>query len=151
MSDLDADLYGDLYGNDENEFAVPTTEPEQPPAQEAHEQVKQEEQPSVSVKQEHPKSPTPPTTTTAPQPVPSYSEDVKPPMPQSNAYESNGYEVPTSSIPTYTEPPVQQIPTYEERQRPVSREPPPPRDDAGYQGVPGVDRPVRPSEMKEEG
>ncbi|KAI0771700.1 hypothetical protein BD413DRAFT_475692 [Trametes elegans] len=142
MSDLDADLYGDLYGNDENEFAVPTTEqPEQSPVkQEAPEQTTEEPLASKREPSQEPLLATsnvkPPTTTT--------SEDVKPLQAQAQSHDSN-------SIPSYMSPPTQQIPIYEERQPTDLREPPPPRHDAGYQGVPGVDRPVRPSEMKEEG
>ncbi|RPD55104.1 hypothetical protein L226DRAFT_574875 [Lentinus tigrinus ALCF2SS1-7] len=129
MSDLDADLYGDLYGNDENEFVVPT-EPEASPVKaEVKEPVKEEAKPVV--KQE-------------PQPIPtSTSSD------EHNPYSPRSSEATTSAIPSYTSPPTQQIPIYQERQ-PDHREPAPPRHDS-YQGAPGVDRPVRPSEMKEEG
>ncbi|KAI0773574.1 hypothetical protein C8Q74DRAFT_767144 [Fomes fomentarius] len=128
MSDLDADLYGDLYGNDENEYAVPTEQAEAPSVKaEPPESVKEEPKPSI--KQE-------------PQPIStvvSSYEDYKSHSPTSS----------TNAIPSYTSPPTQQIPTYQERQ-PDYREPAPPRHDS-YQGAPGVDRPVRPSEMKEEG
>ncbi|KAH9950113.1 hypothetical protein B0H21DRAFT_687434 [Amylocystis lapponica] len=136
MSDLDADLYGDLYGNDENEFAVPTEpadnlvkpEPLEPPQDEA----------PVAVNAE----PSPQTT--------------HPPLPPSSA-ESSTSRIQTSTqlsstpatIPSYTSPPTQQIPTYQERQTPEYREPPQARQDGSYQ--PPLDRPVRPSEMKEEG
>lgn len=129
----------DLYGNDENEFAVPTTElPEQPSAKETQEHFKEEEQGSIL---ESFQEPLPSVTTTKLE-----QEDVKPYAALPSA------APPTSTIPSYmSSPDVQQIPTYEERQPSDLREPPPPRLDAGYPGVPGVDRPVRPSEMKEEG
>ncbi|KAI0352496.1 hypothetical protein OH77DRAFT_1497955 [Trametes cingulata] len=143
MSDLDADLYGDLYGNDENEFAVPTTEqPEQPPAKESSEQAKEEQQ--APQPREPSQEPSQATTTAKPSSVPQ-SEDTRTPPSQSNQPSD------ANAIPSYMSPPTQQIPTYEERQPTDLREPPPPRVDPGYQGVPGVDRPVRPSEMKEEG
>ncbi|EJF60047.1 hypothetical protein DICSQDRAFT_137901 [Dichomitus squalens LYAD-421 SS1] len=131
MSDLDADLYGDLYANDENEFAVPLQDPNSHGKAEAHEPPKEEKNPPV--KQEVTQSPKP---AIAPP-----REDVKP---QVSSSDDSG----TSAIPSYTSP-TQQIPTYQERQLDYS-EPAPPRHDS-YQGAPGVDRPVRPSEMKEEG
>ncbi|KAI0820718.1 hypothetical protein BC628DRAFT_833993 [Trametes gibbosa] len=143
MSDLDADLYGDLYGNDENEFAVPTTElPEEQPVKVIPEQTKQE---GHIVSKEEPHTEPISSTISAHTPSAPEYEDVKPHTIQTNT------PPPTSSIPSYTSPPAQQIPTYEERQPTDLRELPPPRHDAVYQGVPGVDRPVRPSEMKEEG
>ncbi|KAH9853288.1 hypothetical protein C2E23DRAFT_884889 [Lenzites betulinus] len=143
MSDLDADLYGDLYGNDENEFAVPTTElPEEPPVKTSPVPVKQEEH--IAPKEES-HSETAPLAASAPTSSAPEYEDVKSYTIQTSTSPA------TSSIPSYTSPPAQQIPTYEERQPTDLREPPPPRHDAVYQGVPGVDRPVRPSEMKEEG
>ncbi|TFK88340.1 hypothetical protein K466DRAFT_598703 [Polyporus arcularius HHB13444] len=131
MSDLDADLYGDLYGNDENEFAVPTDRQAPPVKAETRETVKEETQ--------H-------TSVSEPQPIPTStsSEDYKP-------YSPRPSDATTSAIPSYTsgDPPTQQIPIYQERQTDY-REPAPPRHDT-YQGAPGADRPVRPSEMKEEG
>ncbi|KAI0333423.1 hypothetical protein GY45DRAFT_1389943 [Cubamyces sp. BRFM 1775] len=143
MSDLDADLYGDLYGNDDNEFAVPTSEPsEQPSAKESSEPTREE--PQVAVKSEPVQDPYPATSSVKPSTSISQYEDVKPsPIPTVHSPVTN-------TIPSYSSPPTQQIPTYEERQ-PTDLRQPPPRHDAGYQGVPGVDRPVRPSEMKEEG
>ena len=119
----------EAHGNDENEFVVPT-EPEAP-AVKAETQDYVKEEPKPIVKQE-------------PQPIPTStsSEDYKP-------YSPRPSETATSAIPSYTSPPTQQIPIYQERQ-PDYREPAPPRHDS-YQGAPGADRPVRPSEMKEEG
>ncbi|CDO76349.1 hypothetical protein BN946_scf185011.g13 [Trametes cinnabarina] len=146
MSDLDADLYGDLYGNDDNEFAVPTTDQrEQPPAKESPEQPEEEAQPQL--KREH---------SNEPQVVKSATPTDKTPTAPAQSEETQYQPVQShisstpSSIPSYTSPPAQQIPTYEERQ-PTDLQEPPPRRDVAYQGVPGVDRPVRPSEMKEEG
>ncbi|KAI0687226.1 hypothetical protein C8Q76DRAFT_635604 [Earliella scabrosa] len=126
MSDLDADLYGDLYGNDESEFAVPTEQAE-PPSTKAEPVVKEEPKPSVKLE---------------PQPIATVVTSYEDHNPQSPASS-------TSAIPSYTSQPTQQIPIYQERQ-PDYREPAPPRHDS-YQGAPGADRPVRPSEMKEEG
>ncbi|KAI0915550.1 hypothetical protein AcV5_003737 [Taiwanofungus camphoratus] len=132
MSDLDADLYGDLYGNDESEFAVPTEQPE--------EYVKTESQ-DPSLHQEEP------------QPVKTETPSTPAKLPPSNTPVDTAQHLPSqgsnapATIPSYTSPPTQQIPTYQERQTPEYREPPPPRQDGHYP----VDRPVRPSEMKEEG
>ncbi|KAI0666129.1 hypothetical protein C8Q78DRAFT_984939 [Trametes maxima] len=143
MSDLDADLYGDLYGNDENEFAVPTTDlPENPPAKESPPQVKEEQ---VTAKREIPDEPLLATSASKPSYSEPQQEDVKPQVAPANQSQA------ASSIPSYMSSDAQQIPTYEERQPTDLREPAPPRHDGGYQGVAGVDRPVRPSEMKEEG
>lgn len=49
----------------------------------------------------------------------------------------------------YDEQATQQIPTYQERQTPEYRDPSAARGDGGYGGA--LNRPVRPSEMKEEG
>ncbi|KAM5540712.1 hypothetical protein V8D89_005743 [Ganoderma adspersum] len=134
MSDLDADLYGDLYANEENEFAVPIHDPEHQVKTESHEPPKEEAKPAI--KQE----PAPPVQ--AKPPAPSPLEDVKPHVSPSDPSGA-------SAIPSYTSPPTQQIATYEDRTNEY-REAATPRHDS-YQGTPGVDRPVRPSEMKEEG
>lgn len=61
----------------------------------------------------------------------------------------------TSSIPSYSSPPTHQIPTYEERQTAEFAGPSDAGHDGGFEGdyEDGADgdRPVRPSEMKEEG
>ncbi|THH02204.1 hypothetical protein EW026_g605 [Hermanssonia centrifuga] len=113
MSDLDADLYGDLYGNDDPEFALPTEQPEAPPK----------------------------TSSTPPKPEPSASpvDNISQQIPTSNGMGS----------PTYGMGQTQQIPTYQDRETPEYREVPQPAAGAGYQGA--INRPVRPSEMKEEG
>lgn len=123
----------DLYANDESEFVVPTEQPEPSPVK-TEPTVKEETKP-IPAKQE-------------PQPIPTLSSISSPPedhKPLPSA--TNGSAA--SAIPSYSSPPTQHIPTYQERQ-PDYREPAPPRHDT-YQGAPGVDRPVRPSEMKEEG
>ncbi|KAJ3475929.1 hypothetical protein NLI96_g11507 [Meripilus lineatus] len=151
MSDLDADLYGgtiqfkfplkfivnhkfvDLYGNDESEFAVPTDSNDDKAHTETAESPKSEESPS--------------------KPLPTTSQ-VTAVKPSSSTAAS---ETPaTQSIPTSTSPPLskpsppltQQIPTYQERQD-TDYSQIPSRTDTNY-SVP-QDRPVRPSEMKEEG
>ncbi|KAI0751816.1 hypothetical protein C8Q80DRAFT_1218419 [Daedaleopsis nitida] len=125
MSDLDAD-FADLYGNDESEFAVPTAQTEPPPPRAEQPAVKEEPKPSIQ------QEPQPIATV-----ISSYEDRTSNPPPSA-----------TNAIPSYTSS-AQQIPTYQERQ-PDYREPAPPRHDT-YQGAPGADRPVRPSEMKEEG
>ena len=140
---IDTDSCVDLYGNDDNEFVVPTSEPsEQPSAKESPEQARDE--PQTAAKSEPAQDSYPATSSVKPSTSTSQFEDVKPsPIPTVHSPVTN-------TIPSYSSPPTQQIPTYEERQ-PTDLRQPPPRHDAGYQGVPGVDRPVRPSEMKEEG
>ncbi|KAI8984853.1 hypothetical protein BD414DRAFT_67229 [Trametes punicea] len=144
MSDLDADLYGDLYGIDDNEFAVPTTEqPEQQSTKDSPEQPEQPEEEQRTTANSIPSQEPPPATTSA-----------KPSTPASQLEETKFQPASApqaiNTIPSYMSPPTQQIPTYEERQ-PTDLHSPPARRDVGYQGVAGVDRPVRPSEMKEEG
>ncbi|CAL1701881.1 unnamed protein product [Somion occarium] len=140
MSELDADLYGDLYGNDESEFAVPT--------EHVDEHAKKEEDRSEVPKQESP----PPSTYTA---IDTLSEDRKPSIADSIANQPQPIPAASSAMaPTsYTsQQATQQIPTYQERQEPeyssevaaMTSRPP-----SGYAGQ--LDRPVRPSEMKEEG
>ncbi|KAL6304129.1 hypothetical protein BKA93DRAFT_733769 [Sparassis latifolia] len=130
MSDLDADLYGDLYGNDESEFTVPMEQPEENGKSDTAESPRKEA--PAPAKAEAPPTKVAQTTTST----------------ESSSQPSHASITPTA-IPPYTSPPTQQIPTYQDRLTPEYREPPPARQDVGYQ--PPIDRPVRPSEMKEEG
>ncbi|KZT13244.1 uncharacterized protein LAESUDRAFT_640017 [Laetiporus sulphureus 93-53] len=133
MSDLDADLYSDLYGNDESEFAVPTTQTEQ------NTRLESQGQPEEKLIQQ-----------TKEEPAHVAKLATPTPPPETKPQQSATQLAPTlAAIPSYTSPPTQQIPTYQERQTPEYREPPPARQD--YHGGGDVDRPVRPSEMKEEG
>ncbi|KAH8083295.1 hypothetical protein BXZ70DRAFT_578227 [Cristinia sonorae] len=137
MSDLDADLYGDLYGNDEPEFAVPTEPAEDPVKSEPvqHDTVKKEASPTPQ--------PSAPVSTGA-------SDNLKPsrasPTPKQPATQAQAPQS-QSQVPVYTSPTTQQIPTYQERQDEYSEMAPTLPDSAYSQ----LDRPVRPSEMKEEG
>ena len=154
MSDLDADLYGgkssfldpppssltlvlfaDLYGNDESEFAVPT-EPEEADKSDPVENEELEEEVSLPQQAAPAHSSAAPTETSKPaQPAP-IAQDTAPLSPSASTTPAQ------SQVPVYTSPTTQQIPTYQERQ-----------DDYADMGAsrPAQDRPVRPSEMKEEG
>lgn len=154
MSELDADLYGgrqrsilfppansdtfaDLYGNDESEFAVPT-EPEEPVKEEELEETVKLESPTVSSYTQ----------------VNALAEEQKPSIgaspPSSHQQNHSATSSTAQSIPTsYTsEQTTQQIPTYQERQDTADLSPMN-HGSTSYAGQ--VDRPVRPSEMKEEG
>ena len=157
MSDLDTDLYGgmsnihvllrvltnpisfvDLYGNDDNEFAVPTESQE-----DVVSKAEPEEAPVTEKAAPPPSKPAEPATPEPKISTPATQHAIKhePSPPAENS---------TSSIPSYTSPPTQQIPTYQERQdtdySQMSNMP-----DGAFQGAINADRPVRPSEMKEEG
>lgn len=155
MSELDADLYGglylsvpfwstdthpftDLYGNDESEYAVPTEQVDEP--------VKKEEEVDEPSKLD---SPTASSLTQADASV----EEQKPSIGSLTAsnQQNNGATSSTAPITStsYTsQQATQQIPTYQERQD-TSDVLPMNHGSASYAGQ--VDRPVRPSEMKEEG
>lgn len=124
----------DLYAAEENEYAVPIHDPEHQVKTENHEPIKEEAKPVVKQEPAQPTQSKPPAS--------SPPEDVKSHMSPSD---QSG----ASAIPSYTSPPTQQIATYEDRTNEY-REAATPRHDS-YQGALGVDRPVRPSEMKEEG
>ncbi|KAI0734826.1 hypothetical protein C8Q72DRAFT_769688 [Fomitopsis betulina] len=133
MSDLDADLYGDLYGNDEQEFAVPTERgQERVPPQPTETRTPQEPQLAQAHAEKQPEDSSH-TVPTANQVNPSASTMV-----------SNG-----SAIPSYTSESAQPIQTYQERQADDYGEASKSHQD--FQTAGSVDRPVRPSEMKEEG
>ncbi|KAG6852363.1 hypothetical protein C0991_000363 [Blastosporella zonata] len=126
MSDLDADLYGDLYGNDEfggdEGDQTETKNPIEAPADEA------------------------------PAPAPTNQEALASKPATTPAPESNGtsqYSTITSAPQTYTQPVTQQIPTYEEHQPSDYRDSIP--NSGTYQNIPVNERTVRPSEMKDEG
>ncbi|TEB28976.1 RNA-binding domain-containing protein [Coprinellus micaceus] len=137
MSDLDADLYGDLYGNDETDFAA--------------EQIGEELALDTTASE--------PATETS-TPAPTTSTDLR--QNGSSASETNGssYSIQTvtptpvqsvtSAIPTYsstaTQP--QKIPTYEQ---PLPTSAPLSRPDSALQKIPVNERSIRPSEMKDEG
>lgn len=145
MSDLDADLYGgnypvivsfsqltrphpDLYGNEEADYT---------------------EQPEVTSKTE---SETEPSVKEATPPVkPAPQADTTPPNQEQEQFHTEESSAPNGDQDqeNYDEQATQQIPTYQERQTPEYRDPSAARGDAGFAGA--QNRPVRPSEMKEEG
>ncbi|THH26495.1 hypothetical protein EUX98_g7692 [Antrodiella citrinella] len=160
MSDLDADLYGgkqflvvaavfvltfafvlDLYGNDESEFAVPTTHADEPA-------VKTESSEKQEVKREASPSPPPPASAPASATNAESSKSAQAASTLNEATPQAYAPAPQSQVPVYTSPTTQQIPTYQERQDVDYSDMAPQRADSGY---PPLDRPVRPSEMKEEG
>ncbi|KAJ7755183.1 hypothetical protein B0H16DRAFT_1722393 [Mycena metata] len=124
MADLDADLYGDLYGNDEPEFA------EQ--AGEEGATTETTSQPETSAK---------PAPKAAPAPSASTPATV-----DANQQKSAPANAPTP-IASFM-PVTQQIPTYEQPQPSEYR-----GAGAGdaYQNLSASERSVRPSEMKDEG
>ncbi|KAJ7499717.1 hypothetical protein FB451DRAFT_1385400 [Mycena latifolia] len=125
MSDLDADLYGDLYGNDEPDFA------EQPEDGAADATSQPESKPAVA-------RPVPAASTSTP-----VALDIKP---------QQSHPGPTSApAPIASFAPVtQQIPTYEQPQPNEYRNAGASSGDA-YQNISVSERSVRPSEMKDEG
>ncbi|KAJ3719918.1 hypothetical protein C8R42DRAFT_672167 [Lentinula raphanica] len=119
MSDIDADLYGDLY---ETDFADQVAD--EPPAE-------------TPVQQQQPKTETP---------APAKSADAA--QPPSNNITTTPASYASSSVPASIAPPVaQQIPTYEEVKNDYTMPRP-----GGLQTLAGSEqRPVRPSEMKDDG
>ncbi|TFK67286.1 hypothetical protein BDN72DRAFT_109581 [Pluteus cervinus] len=128
MSDLDADLYGDLYETDfpgeAPEDAATHTQSEPPP-------IKKPAGSSAFAEASGSKgsngTTTPASTTTsgAPSAITSVT--------------SNSYSPPTQKIPTYEQP---QTNDYRNG---------PPRSEGDYQNIPVNERSIRPSEMKDEG
>ncbi|KAJ6579580.1 hypothetical protein DFH09DRAFT_1445712 [Mycena vulgaris] len=126
MSDLDADLYGDLYGNDDADFG------EQPEDGQTADTTSQPE-PKLAAK---------------PAPAPSTSK----PATVDTSQQQQAHPGPTSApTPIATFAPVtQQIPTYEQPQPAEYRNAAASSGDA-YQNMSAAERSVRPSEMKDEG
>ncbi|KAF7331028.1 RNA-binding domain-containing protein [Mycena venus] len=122
MSDLDADLYGDLYGNDDPDFAEPATD-----------NVEATSQPEPAAK---PAAKAEPAPAAVPPAATDSTQQKSPPGPASGA----------QSIPSYM-PVTQQIPTYEQPQPYESRS----GASGEYQNISVSERSVRPSEMKDEG
>ncbi|KAI0689102.1 hypothetical protein BC835DRAFT_1370485 [Cytidiella melzeri] len=134
MSDLDADLYGDLYGNDEAEY---TEEPETP-SNAASEPAAPAKEPAQLVK-------------VATAPKPTTTSPPKPEQPESAHVEEEVHDMQSLNTAqehaSYDEFATQQIPTYQERQEPEYHDLSAQRLGGDF----GMNRPVRPSEMKEEG
>ncbi len=155
MSDLDADLYGgersatrpcqethlndstDLYGNDEAEYSEQTEAPSKQAAEPA------------PVKQETPAPPQPATSSKPAAPAPVKAEA----QPEASHDDEELHDLQSLNAAhdsaAYEEQSTQQIPTYQERSEPEYQVQTSAQHlDAGNFGV---NRPVRPSEMKEEG
>ncbi|KAG5641050.1 hypothetical protein DXG03_006295 [Asterophora parasitica] len=135
MSDLDADLYGDLYGNDEQEYS--------------NDQVTHEEKDEETPVEAATADPRPPPTVVKEEPP-----EAKPiPVVPTTNYSSSTAAASGSTVaPTFTQPPAtQQIPTYEQPQPSDYRDSQPTGREGGYQNIPVNERTVRPSEMKDEG
>ena len=124
-------LLPDLYGNDEAEYSE---QPEAPPKEvaEAATSTKETAHPAKVVA------------------VSKVDAVSSPPKVESEALhvEDNVHDLQSlnAAQQSYDEPTTQQIPTYQERQEPEYHDP-----SAQLEGSFGMNRPVRPSEMKEEG
>ncbi|KIJ94347.1 hypothetical protein K443DRAFT_683859 [Laccaria amethystina LaAM-08-1] len=129
MSGLDADLYGDLYGNDETDFN-----------EQAQEEICTRGIGANRVTQHNTMTTTKAADT---KPVVKSSQAI----PKENCAGAGNYTTSTR----YTQPASQKIPTYEQPQPSEYREPPAPRTDEGYQNIPVTERSVRSLEMKDEG
>ncbi|KAJ7165602.1 hypothetical protein C8R43DRAFT_1122313 [Mycena crocata] len=126
MSDLDADLYGDLYGNDEPDFAEQA--PEDGTSTEATSQPE-------------------PTAKPAPKPAPAPSTSTQASSETAQQQSHTGPINAGTPIASFV-PVTQQIPTYEQPQPSEYR-----GGGSGdaYQNMSAAERSVRPSEMKDEG
>ncbi|KAF8628123.1 hypothetical protein AX15_004079 [Amanita polypyramis BW_CC] len=148
MSDLDTDLYGDLYGNDETDFS---------------EQVPEEDKKDFQAFEQSTSSPTSTTISSATTTDPRLTSkaDIKPPQaavspsgtspagmaPSATGSISQSYTLTTQqqgpltpSTSASSMPATQKIPTYEQPQ-------------SGYRDSSrlSIERTIRPSEMKDEG
>ncbi|KAJ8468745.1 hypothetical protein ONZ45_g17133 [Pleurotus djamor] len=129
MSDLDADLYGDLYDNEFADAALGDSETKST-APEPSEPAKPSSTPQTTS-----------TTATAKEPV----VKSEPPAPIPTVTTSTPQTLP---IPSSASQAPQQIPTYEQQdQSDYSGM----GDGGQYQNIPVTERSVRPSEMKDEG
>ncbi|KAF9040773.1 hypothetical protein BJ165DRAFT_321739 [Panaeolus papilionaceus] len=146
MSDLDADLYGDLYGNDEVDLDPTHDDTETLNSADQH----AEELPA-------PKAPTPeettkPTTTSISMTSNTTSATTEKPYTNGNSVSTpapvnNG----TANQSTFNAPVLQKIPTYEQPQPSEYHHEMPSRTEGAYQNIPVTERSIRPSEMKDEG
>ncbi|KAG2751007.1 RNA-binding domain-containing protein [Suillus brevipes Sb2] len=148
MSELDADLYGDLYGNDEPEFPSSAENGDQSKAEESLPSEAPPQAPVVSAVKAPPQ-----TLSKQPSPVVP-AAPIKIPATETypvQTYEEYALANAQSGPPSYAAPATQQIPTY---QQPQSDYAP---DSGQHEGVDSYDRQhshersVRPSEMKDEG
>lgn len=122
--------FADLYGNEEQEYAEPS---------EVASKTESEAEPSPTENTPPARPAAGPHTTTEPQDQPLEQSHVEEPLSSNSAQEADHYD----------EQATQQIPTYQERQTPEYRDPSLVRGDANFANA--LNRPVRPSEMKEEG
>ncbi|GLB33219.1 putative heterogeneous nuclear ribonucleoprotein hrp1 [Lyophyllum shimeji] len=136
MSDLDADLYGDLYGNDDGEFHDPSATEEKDAQAPAAEAPAESRPAAPAVKEAAPAAKAAPATTT----------ETNGQMPYSSVTTTT---TTASTAPSYTQPVTQKIPTYEQPQ--PSRDVSPTGREGPYKSIPVNERTVRPSEMKDEG
>jgi RNA-binding protein Musashi len=148
MSELDADLYGDLYGNDEPEFPTSAENGDQSKVEESLPSEAPPQAPVASAVKAPPQ-----TTSKQPSPVVTAAA-IKTPATETypvQTYEEYASTTNQSGPPAYAAPATQQIPTY---QQPLSDYAP---DSGQHEGVGSYDRQhshersVRPSEMKDEG
>ncbi|KAI5996547.1 hypothetical protein F5J12DRAFT_896078 [Pisolithus orientalis] len=130
MSELDADLYGDLYGNDEADFTA---------AVELNETKADIQKPSET-STETPASTVSPRTEPRQEPL---SSSIAAPRPKSEPTTQPTYQpIPTHSSPISYSSAPQQIPTYQQPQ---------PSDGLKLDPPHIPERSIRPSEMKDEG
>ncbi|EGO01431.1 hypothetical protein SERLA73DRAFT_70619 [Serpula lacrymans var. lacrymans S7.3] len=147
MSELDADLYGDLYGNDEGDFAGATDAVElkaEEPMQSLSD-TPADIQPTSSVKVELKQTPV--STSYMKQEIP--TEPIPVQHQELSAISSTPQPIPT---PSYSPQVTQQIPTYQQPQPAEYLESPMPQSaDGAYPRGQLPERTIRPSEMKDEG
>lgn len=130
----------DLYGNDDTEYAAPPEQQEtlaKSEAQELPASVKTESPPPTKPAAVKPPSPAPPT---------KLERDLSP---LDDEFANQPYQSTAGDSSGFSNQPTQQIPTYQDNESSEYREPPPNLADQNYAGA--INRPVRPSEMKEEG
>ncbi|PPR04918.1 hypothetical protein CVT24_007162 [Panaeolus cyanescens] len=145
MSDLDADLYGDLYGNDEVDLD---------PTHDDTEALHSAEQPAEE--SPAPSAPTPevsskPATTTTSTTTTNTTTATEKPYANGTGASSSAPANGTANQPAFNAPVLQKIPTYEQPQPSDYHSDAPSRGDGAYQHIPVTERSIRPSEMKDEG
>lgn len=139
MSDLDADLYGDLYGNDEVDFSA-TNEAT----------VDEKDAPSASAPAPSTSTPVPAAAAAVPKPAAAAVPAYVAPAPQPIASYVTPTAPPTQPLTSPSAP--QQIPTYQESTDDVPAvHPQQSMYKPGNNNLQNPERSVRPSEMKDEG
>jgi RNA-binding protein Musashi len=143
MSDLDADLYGDLYGNDETDFAG---------GEVGNEEKDNDSKPNATVTATPSSSIAPVSAAQAAKPASGLPQTTS----ESAVLTTSPIPSFTSSMPTTNQPlstagssvAPQKIPTYEQSSDYAS---PLEQSQANFQAAQNPERSVRPSEMKDEG